>query len=375
MEDTHKSQFGRMFTELLARHRAKTSEQSSKRSGKSAKEAIAFLDLRKTGQGGRDGLAPVTSWEIIPLSLGEDLTLNFGESPKDASVSSLSSILEVNVPEKYYLSVRACEGILRRSGERGKPLDPLLKQALLNTIVFMQSKTTPAECPSDPITPSKPSLDEWGQGGGNVPLVLVPCFGQASYDEYAPTEQAVTLKATGGTYGGGTETLIAVPVQKVFSKGTRPHSKEEGQEWHESQIANTLNVFDMGESRCSEIACIPYTLNIRSGCEGGGKGALISEDKSATLSCNNEQTLFVPTQTENGEVIYLARKLTPTECASLQGFEKDWCALVPHKDSAEYKMWGNGMAFPCMLYIMESVQEVLAERYLDNLFGGDTAEP
>lgn len=68
----------------------------------------------------------------------------------------------------------------------------------------------------------------------------------------------------------------------------------------------------------------------------------LQEDKSATLSCNNDQTLFVPTQTENGEVIYLARKLTPTECASLQGFEKDWCALVPHKDSAEYKMWGNG---------------------------------
>ena len=42
-----------------------------------------------------------------------------------------------------------------------------------------------------------------GTGGGNVPLVLVPCFGQASYDEYAPTEQAVTLKATGGNYGGG----------------------------------------------------------------------------------------------------------------------------------------------------------------------------
>ena len=39
--------------------------------------------------------------------------------------------------------------------------------------------------------------------GINVPLVLVPCFGQASYDEYAPTEQAVTLKATGGNYGGG----------------------------------------------------------------------------------------------------------------------------------------------------------------------------
>ena len=38
----------------------------------------------------------------------------------------------------------------------------------------------------------------------------------------------------------------------------------------------------------------PKTLKIRSGCEGGGKGALIQEDKSATLSCNNDQTVFVP---------------------------------------------------------------------------------
>ena len=38
----------------------------------------------------------------------------------------------------------------------------------------------------------------------------------------------------------------------------------------------------------------PKTLKIRSGCEGGGKGALIQENKSATLSCNNDQTLFQP---------------------------------------------------------------------------------
>jgi DNA (cytosine-5)-methyltransferase 1 len=39
----------------------------------------------------------------------------------------------------------------------------------------------------------------------------------------------------------------------------------------------------------------PKTLKIRSGCEGGGKGALIQDDMSATLSCNNDQTVFVPT--------------------------------------------------------------------------------
>ena len=38
----------------------------------------------------------------------------------------------------------------------------------------------------------------------------------------------------------------------------------------------------------------PLTLKIRCGGGNGGKGALIQEDKSATLSCNNDQTLFVP---------------------------------------------------------------------------------
>ena len=38
----------------------------------------------------------------------------------------------------------------------------------------------------------------------------------------------------------------------------------------------------------------PVTLKIRSGCEGGGKGALLQENKSATLSCNNDQMVFVP---------------------------------------------------------------------------------
>ena len=36
------------------------------------------------------------------------------------------------------------------------------------------------------------------------------------------------------------------------------------------------------------------TLKIRSGCEGGGKGAIWQEEKSATLGCNNDQMLFVP---------------------------------------------------------------------------------
>lgn len=49
------------------------------------------------------------------------------------------------------------------------------------------------------------------------------------------------------------------------------------------------------ESLVKEVENSPtVTLKIRSGCEGGGKGAIWQEEKSATLGCNNDQTLFVP---------------------------------------------------------------------------------
>ena len=39
---------------------------------------------------------------------------------------------------------------------------------------------------------------------------------------------------------------------------------------------------------------VPLVIKIRCGCEGGGKGPLIQTDRSATLGCNNDQTVFVP---------------------------------------------------------------------------------
>ena len=64
------------------------------------------------------------------LSLGELTMLNTGESPNVAVESRLSQILEVNVPEKYRLSAKAYEGILRRAERRGKELPQMLKAAL-----------------------------------------------------------------------------------------------------------------------------------------------------------------------------------------------------------------------------------------------------
>ena len=61
-------------------------------------------------------------------------------------------------------------------------------------------------------------------------------------------------------------------------------------------VAQTvLSTFGTGGNNQPFVVETPKTLKIRSGCEGGGKGSLIQDDKSATLGCNNDQTLFVPT--------------------------------------------------------------------------------
>ncbi len=57
--------------------------------------------------------------------------LNTGESPSVENASTLSQILQANVPEKYCLSQKACLGILRRASARGKDLPELLKKALI----------------------------------------------------------------------------------------------------------------------------------------------------------------------------------------------------------------------------------------------------
>lgn len=98
---------------------------------------------------------------------------------------------------------------------------------------------------------------------------------------------------------------------------------------------------------------------------------------------------------------YIVRRLTPKECGRLQGFPDGWCADIeiaepteediarwrnifetyrlatdpkskpktdaqikkwlknPHSDSAEYKMWGNGIALPCLLPMMKAMGDIL----------------
>lgn len=55
-----------------------------------------------------------------------------------------------------------------------------------------------------------------------------------------------------------------------------------------------LSTFGMGGNNQPFVVQTPKTMKIRCGCEGGGKGALVQDDLSATLGTNNDQTLFQP---------------------------------------------------------------------------------
>ena len=99
----------------------------------------------------------------------------------------------------------------------------------------------------------------------------------------------------------------------------------------------------------------------------------------------------------NDEPVYIVRRLTPVECARLQGFPDWWCADLaiseptdadiafwtevwetwrqvtnpkgkpktekqirkwladPYTDSAEYKLWGNGVALPCTYFVLSGI--------------------
>ena len=78
----------------------------------------------------KSGWAWDVSWEIRTPLHGGPLTVNTGESPREERESTLSQILEENVPRKYYLTPKACLGILRRASIRGKVLPEILKKAL-----------------------------------------------------------------------------------------------------------------------------------------------------------------------------------------------------------------------------------------------------
>ena len=129
------SLFGKMFPELSAVTGEKISEPCWKNLPGSQKQILAFLDLRKES-GQRQDILP----EITSALHGGPLMLQVGEFPREEIESRSSWILEDNVPQRYYLSARACEGILSRASRRGKALPEILRTALMDMIEWWKEQ-------------------------------------------------------------------------------------------------------------------------------------------------------------------------------------------------------------------------------------------
>ena len=114
-------------------------------------------------------------------------------------------------------------------------------------------------------------------------------------------------------------------------------------------------------------------VRLRAGKPGGGKGALISNEKSLSLKSDNDQVLFCEKtastlRADAGAPKHMSdmicgksvRRLTPTECERLQGLPDNY-TLIDDKtcsDTARYKALGNGMAQPCADYVIKRIVEV-----------------
>ena len=143
------------------RLRARTSGSFWRRS--SALNAIPFQSLDLTP--GAGNLLGEFYWELISPWRGGASTLNTGVSPKDAKESSLSQILQADPPLKYYLSPKACLGILRRAFERGKELPKKLERALKIQAGLMRPDGQPTGLEAYHINQRDEGIDLHGVSG------------------------------------------------------------------------------------------------------------------------------------------------------------------------------------------------------------------
>jgi DNA (cytosine-5)-methyltransferase 1 len=131
---------------------------------------------------------------------------------------------------------------------------------------------------------------------------------------------------------------------------------------------------------------VSVTLRNREGKPGGGKGPLLSPEKSLTLGTSNDQVLFThtdelaptlgardfkgPGSYRNGAlqgsavIAGIPRRLTPVECERLMGWPDGWTDVPdergkPAPDTARYKACGNGVASPVAAWIGFRLREAL----------------
>ena len=361
-----------------------------------------FLDLTP----GAGNLLGQFEWEMRSALHGGAFLRNTGPSPRDATESCLSQILEDHPPKKYYLTTAACLGILRRAKERGKPLPQALDTALQ-------------------IQAGLIGLPE--SRGETVLLDASAAFAQPGMRQQTfAASFSAGASATAGTIGYAEE--VAPTLKGSPSGNCMPSvlcvNDQGGQRIDLSEdVSGTLRASEKGhqplvyenhgvDARIRESGEVSPTVTARYGT-GGGNTPLVQEDSDVYCIVGN----IIDRQPENGgngcgyqenlaytittcdrhavfarqrvdefrgddiastqsarqakdatdlvvepdrQYAQLIRRLTPWECELLQGFPLDWTDIPSASDSARYRALGNSVPVPCVEFIMKSLQAVAA---------------
>lgn len=371
MEVIQLSLFGKLFPERSVQTAEKTSAPCWKNLPAWKNRTLQFLDLR----GGADGAKPEQLPEMDGPWLGDSSTLNIGECPREENVSLLSWILQVDVPEKYYLSAKACRGILTRASRRGKKLQELLETALLEMIEWWASRGGQAYTLK---------IRSGCAGGGKGALVQTEKTGTLStlQDQtlfqpvYCLAGNIIDRSETAGANGSGVKenqsyTLNTVDRPAVAYKVFDARGNGDGKTVptitgdHESRVTDYTAIITERQT-FSEQSYSYYkksdkcsTMKAKAGNVGNGSECLIAEKT----------------------IHWIVRRLTPTECERLQGYPDGWTDIgewtdtkgKKHKpaDSPRYKALGNSIALPQWFWIAQKMKRYLpAGATLGSLFDG-----
>ena len=361
-----------------------------------------FLDLTP----GAGNLLGQFEWEMRSALHGGAFLRNTGPSPRDATESCLSQILEDHPPKKYYLTTAACLGILRRAKERGKPLPKALDTALriqagLIGLPEGREKTVPFD---DSAVLAQPGMKQQ-TFAASFSAGASATAGTIGYaEEVAPTlkgspsgncmPSVMCLHDQGGQRMDVCENMT--DTLRDSEKGHQPLVYEnhgvDARIRESSEISPTVTArFGTGGGNTplvqepNEVYCIVGNIIDRQP-ENGGNGCGYQENLAYTITTCDRHAVYARQRVDefknddiastqsarqakdatdlvvepDRQYAQFIRRLTPWECELLQGFPPDWTDIPSASDSARYRALGNSVPVPCVEFIMKSLQAVAA---------------
>ena len=361
-----------------------------------------FLDLTP----GAGNLLGQFEWEMRSALHGGAFLRNTGPSPRDATESCLSQILEDHPPKKYYLTTAACLGILRRAKERGKPLPKALDTALriqagLIGLPEGREKTVPFD---DSAVLAQPGMKQQ-TFAASFSAGASATAGTIGYaEEVAPTlkgspsgncmPSVMCLHDQGGQQMDVCENMTGT--LRASEKGYQPLVYEnhgvDARIRESSEISPTVTArFGTGGGNTplvqepNEVYCIVGNIIDRQP-ENGGNGCGYQENLAYTITTCDRHAVYARQRVDefrnddiastqsarqakdatdlvvepDRQYAKLIRRLTPGECELLQGFPPGWTDIPSASDSARYRALGNSIPVPCVEFIMKSLQAVAA---------------